>query len=66
MPGASLENDNSDTPWPRYYSRQGARRALQFLARKLKPADLATAWKMIEARLDPNEQPRRGNGDAHR
>ena len=49
-----------------YYNREVARRLVQFLARKLKPDDLATVWKMIEARLDPNEQPRRGNGHAHR
>jgi hypothetical protein len=47
-----------------YYNRAAARRLLQFLARKLKPDDLATVWKMIEARLDPNEAPRRRNGHA--
>ena len=68
---ASLENGNgggAPTP-PRYYNREAARRLLQFLATKLKPADLAEAWRMIEARLEakfgPNEQPRRGNGVAH-
>jgi hypothetical protein len=49
-----------------YYNREAARRLLRFLAAKLAPDDLATVWKMIEARLDPNEQPRRRNGDAHR
>jgi hypothetical protein len=54
-------------PPPRYYSREGARRCLQFLARKLKPADLAEAWRMIQARLDqaglePDEAPLHRNG----
>jgi hypothetical protein len=49
---------------PRYYNRAAARRLLQFLATKLNPADLAEAWRMIQAKLDPNEAPRRRNGHA--
>jgi hypothetical protein len=73
---ASMENGNGGAPTPpRYYSREGARRCLQFLARKLNADDLATAWGMIQARLreaglqearfDPDEAPLRRNGNGH-
>ena len=64
--GACDASMSEPQPTLPYYNREAARRLLRFLAAKLAPDDLATVWKMIEARLDPNEQPRRRNGDAHR
>jgi hypothetical protein len=57
---ASLEKPNKSPP---RYTLENARRALQFLARKLSPADLAEVWRRMEPHIVRDQSPRR-NGNA--
>lgn len=60
------ENGNGEgkpNELPPRYTRENARRCLQFLARKLDAKDLGRAWEMMQPRIEWDRTPRR-NGHA--